>query len=113
MDNHKATLVLAALFGGAVLATVVYANDDMTAQFGTPVRGNAGRTVTINGSTQLIRVEHLETLTIRNKAGQSFAWQFDTFYVPTGFPLTSIAPSDFEAGSTWVYVRPLPDLPSD
>ena len=111
--SRKTMLILAAVLGGMLLTAAVYANDDLRDTLGTPVRDNAGRTVKIDASTKFIRVEHLETLTIRNQRGQSFGWQFDTFYVPTGFPLTSITPSGFEAGDTWVYVRPPPAVPSD
>ena len=49
---------------------------------------------------------HLETLAIQNGKGQRFVWRFDTLHAPTGFPLKSIAPPDFDAGDTWVYVGP-------
>ena len=96
--------MLAALLGGAVLAGRAYADHDNSAHFGTTTSGTAARVVKIDAATSVIKARHLETLTIRNGKGQSFAWRFDTLHAPTGFPLKSIAPADFEAGDTWVYV---------
>lgn len=105
MDG-KGTLLLAALLGGAVLPAGAYADHEVSAPFGTAVSGASARVVKIGADTKLIKAHHLETLTIRNAKGQSFAWRFDTLHTPTGFPLKSIAPADFEAGDTWVYVGP-------
>lgn len=102
--SSKGTHVLAALFGVAVLAGGVCASDNMIGQLGAPVSGTTARIVKIDASTNLIKVNHLEALTIQDRKGQSFAWRFDTLYAPTGFPLKSIAPPDFDAGDTWVYV---------
>lgn len=96
----------AALLGGAVLVGPAYADHHLPADLGTPVSSTAARVVKIGADTKLIKAHHLETLTIRNARGQSFAWRFDTLHTPTGFPLKSIAPADFEAGDTWVYVGP-------
>jgi hypothetical protein len=102
----KGTLMLAALLGGAVLAGRADADHDLSRHMGTPVPGTTASVVKIDQATQFIRAGHRETLTIRNGKGQSFAWRFDTLHAPTGFPLKSIAPPDFEAGDTWVYVGP-------
>lgn len=107
MDG-KGTLVLAALLGGAVIAARAHAYDELSGHFGTPAPGTTARVVKIDAATKFIRAGHLETLTIRNGKGQAFAWRFDTLHAPTGFPLKSIAPPDFEAGDTWVYVGPKP-----
>ncbi len=104
MDG-KRTVATAALLYGAVLAAGAYADHDISAHYGTPAPA-AAHVVKINADTALIKVRHLETLAIRNEKGQSFAWRFDTLDAPTGFPLKSIAPSDFESGDTWVYVGP-------
>jgi hypothetical protein len=104
--SRKATLVLAALAGGAVFTVAAHADHDMDGYLGTPVPGTTVRVTKIDASTKFIKVDHLETLTIQNQKGQSFAWRFDTLHVPTGFPLRSIAPLTFDAGDTWVYVRP-------
>jgi hypothetical protein len=98
----KGTLVLAALFSGAVIA----GHDGMAGPLGSPVPGAAERVVTIDAATRIIRAEHFEILAIRNAKGQSFAWRFDTRYAPTGFPLKNIAPPEFDSGDTWVYVGP-------
>jgi hypothetical protein len=98
--------MLAALFGGAVLLAPVHARDDTSADMGTPASGATVRVVTIEAATQFIKTRQFETLTIRNRKGQSFAWRFDTPYAPTAFPLKHIAPPEFEAGDTWVYVGP-------
>ena len=105
MDG-KGTLVLAALLAGTVLPAGAQAGHDMAGHFGTPVSATAGRVVKIDAATTLIKAGHLETLTIQDWKGHSFAWRFDTLHAPTGFPLKSIAPPDFEAGDTWVYVGP-------
>lgn len=102
MDG-KGTLILA-LLAGAVVAGPARAGHDIS--LGTPVSGPVARVVKISAETRLIKAHHLETLAIRNEKGQSFAWRFDTLHAPTGFPLKSIAPADFEAGDTWVYVGP-------
>lgn len=102
--SGKGALVFAALFVGSVLAAQDYAHDDMIGRFGTPVSGATARVVKIDASTNLIKVNHLEALTIENRQGQTFAWRFDTLHVPTGFPLKSIAPPSFDAGDAWVYV---------
>ncbi|TAK87525.1 MAG: hypothetical protein EPO20_04290 [Betaproteobacteria bacterium] len=106
MMDGKGTLVLAALLGASVLAAGAYADHEVSAHFGTAVSGATARVVKIGADTMLVKARHLETLTIRNEKGQSFAWRFDTLHSPTGFPLKSIAPADFEAGDTWVYVGP-------
>lgn len=99
-------LVLAALLGGAVLTARADPDHDVAAHFGTPVPGMAERVVKIDAGTTLVKARHLETLTIRNAKGQSFTWRFDPLDAPTGFALKSIAPAEFEAGDTWVYVGP-------
>jgi len=105
MDG-KGTLVVAALFAGAVLAAGAYAHHEVSRHFGAPAPGTAARVVRIDAVTRFIKAGHLETLTIQDGKGHSFAWRFDTLHAPTGFPLKSIAPPDFEAGDTWVYVGP-------
>jgi hypothetical protein len=105
----KGTLVLAALFGGAVFASGAHAGHEISRHFGTPASEAAARIVKIDAQTDFIKAGHLETLTIQNGKGQSFAWRFETLHVPTGFPLKSIAPPDFDAGDTWVYVGPKAD----
>ena len=102
----KGSLVLAALLYGAVHATGAYADHGLSRHLGTPVSGTTARIVKIDVATSVIKAAHFETLTIQNGKGQSFAWRFDTLHVPTGFPLKNIAPPDFEAGDTWVYVGP-------
>ncbi len=99
-------LLVAALLGGSVLAAGAYADHEVSAHFGTAASGTSARVVKIGADTMLIKARHLETLTIRNEKGQSFAWRFDTLHAPTGFPLKTIAPVDFDAGDTWVYVGP-------
>ena len=109
------TLVLSALLAGSILAGHVDAFDQRTpshgAQLGTPVSAVAGRTVEINGSTKYINVEHFEILTMKDEKGQTFTWQFDTFYSQAHFPLRRIAPAGFQSGHAWIYVERR--LPSD
>ena len=100
-------LAMALLLGGAALAAPASAfHEDIAPHYATRASAGVARVVKIGADTTLIKVHHLETLTIRNEKGQSFAWRFDTLHVPTGFPLKSIAPTDFDSGDTWVYVGP-------
>jgi hypothetical protein len=62
------------------------------------------RTVKITASTNYVDVEHMGTVKFENAKGQSFVWKFDT-WGELGFPLSAIAPKDFAAGPTRVYVR--------
>ena len=64
----------------------------------------AQRTVKITATTQYVNAKHFETLKIVNDKGQSFVWKFDTLG-EVGFPLSVIAPKNFAAGETRVYVR--------
>lgn len=106
---RTSTPVLAALLAGVILASHADAFDRRAsfpgAQLGTPVETSAGRIVRINGSTRYINVEHFEILTIRDEKGQSFTWQFDTFYPQAHFPLKRIAPAGFQSGNVWIYVE--------
>lgn len=104
--SNKGALLLAALFGGAVSTVPVHGHDGLSGDLGTPASGATVRVVTIDAATEVIEAGQRETLTIRNRKGQGFAWRFDTPYAPTAFPLKCIAPPRFEAGDTWVYVRP-------
>lgn len=109
MMGGRGMLVLAALFGGAVFTSGPRADHEVARHYGTPASEATARIVKIDAETRFIRAGQLETLTIQNGKGQSFAWQFDTLHAPTGFPLKSIAPPDFDAGDTWVYVGPKAD----
>ena len=64
----------------------------------------AQKTVKITAATQYITVEHFQTLKIENDKGQSFVWTFDSLG-EFGFPISVIAPKDFAAGETRVYIR--------
>lgn len=64
----------------------------------------AQKTVKITAATQYVNAEHFGALKIENDKGQSFVWKFDTLG-EVGFPLQVIAPKDFAAGETRVYVR--------
>jgi len=111
--KHRAALLLAGWLASAPLAPMALAGGDAADPFGMSMQGRASRTIAIDASTPMVRVEHQEIVSVRNKRGQSFTWQFDTAYVPTAFPLTNIAPPDFACGDTWVYVGPRPDVPAD
>lgn len=112
---RTSTLVLSALIAGGIFAGHADAFDRAASlhgsQLGTPVPAAAGRTVQINGSTKYINVEHFEILTMRDEKGQTFTWQFDTFYPRAHFPLKRIAPAGFHSGNAWTYVERR--LPSD
>jgi hypothetical protein len=111
--KQRAALLLAGWLASAPLAPMGFAGDDAADPFGTSKQGRASRTIAIDASTPIVRVEHQEIVSVRNKRGQNFTWQFDTVYVPTAFPLANIAPPDFACGDTWVYVGPRPDVLAD
>ena len=112
MSRARGMVVAACMSCALGIAVVAYAREPSD-QFGVALQRSAGRTVLIDGTTRFIRVDHQEKLTIRNRTGQTFAWHFDTFYAPTGFPLSAIAPPEFDCGITWVYVRPRAVSPAD
>ena len=60
--------------------------------------------VKVTASTKYINVGHLETVKIENDKGQSFVWKADTLS-EADLPLQAIAPKDFAAGQTRVFVR--------
>lgn len=107
--SRSSVFILSALLAGAVLAGNAHANEGVTVsngtQLGTPVQNAAGRTVKVDASTKYINAGHFETLTIQDEKGQSFTWQFDTFYAPANFPLKRIAPAGFQSGNIRVYVE--------
>lgn len=72
--------------------------------YGTQAQGRVDSTIRINSATKFITVPHLASAKIENDRGQNFVWQFDTAMAMTSFPLRTIAPSGFDAGSTWVSV---------
>ena len=106
---RTSTPILAALLAGVILAGHADAFDRPASlhgsQLGTPVPATAGRIVRIDGATKYINVVHFEILTIRDEKGQSFTWQFDTFYPQAHFPLKRIAPAGFQSGNAWIYVE--------
>ena len=71
---------------------------------GSPSQAAAQKAVKITAATQYITVEHFQTVKFENDKGQSFVWRFDSFG-EYGFPLSVIAPKDFAAGETRVYIR--------
>jgi hypothetical protein len=107
MKDPSAILLIAAMI--TAVAPPVIASDTLGAfqnsPLGTPVQNGTARVVKIGPSTKYINAEHFESVTIENHRGQRFAWRFDTFIAPTGFPLRRIAPPGFESGSTWIYIE--------
>ncbi len=63
-----------------------------------------GTVVNITASTKYINAEHDGILVIKNDKGQSFTWKADTLGEAV-IPLKAIAPQDFAAGQTRVFVR--------
>ena len=61
-------------------------------------------TVNITASTKYINAEHDGVLVIKNDKGHSFTWRADTVG-EANIPLKTIAPADFAAGQTRVFVR--------
>jgi len=62
-------------------------------------------TVRINAATREINVEHLQRVKIENDKGQSFVWLADTLDLgQDSFPLQAVAPKNFAAGNTRVYL---------
>ncbi len=77
---------------------------------GSPSQAATQKTVKITAATQYVNVEHFQTVKIENDKGQSFVWRFDTLG-EVGFPVQVIAPKDFAAGETRVYIRhPAPHI---
>lgn len=64
----------------------------------------AGKTVKMTAATKYVNVLHYETVKFENDKGQSFVWRFDSL-MDYGFPVSVIAPKDFAAGETRVYIR--------
>lgn len=60
--------------------------------------------VNVTASTKYINAEHDGILDIKNDKGQSFTWKADTLG-EIDIPLQAIAPKDFAAGQTRVYVH--------
>jgi len=104
--NLLTSVLLSALIGAGV--GVVGAADHSTLLkqgfYGTQAQAKPDTTVRISGTTKYITVPHLTTVKIENDRGQNFVWQFDTAMAMSSFPLKTIAPSGFDAGSTWVSV---------
>jgi hypothetical protein len=113
MNRMVALLLVAGLTAVGARAPSVEAGPTVIDTLGSPVSGITSQLFNVDRGTKVIRIEHQHTCTFRNQRGQSFSWRFDTFHVPTGFPLSSIAPPEFDAGDTWVYIRPRPQYPSD
>jgi heavy-metal resistance protein CzcE len=62
------------------------------------------RTVKATAGTKYLNVAHEETVKIVNDQGQSFVWKADTLG-EADLALQAIAPRDFVAGQTRVFVR--------
>lgn len=62
------------------------------------------RTVKATGAANYLNVAHEETVIIQNDRGQSFVWKADTLG-EADLALQAIAPKDFAAGQTRVFVR--------
>lgn len=65
---------------------------------------SAEKTVKITSTTKHVNVEHFQTVKFENDKGQSFTWKFDSLQ-EYGFPINVIAPKEFAAGETRVYIR--------
>ncbi len=64
----------------------------------------AGQLVKITPSTTYVNVDHEEIVTIENAKGQRFVWKADTLG-EADMALQQVAPKDFAAGSTRIFVR--------
>ena len=62
------------------------------------------RVVKVTAATKYLNVAHEEIVRIENDQGQSFVWKADTLS-EADIPLNAIAPRDFAAGQTRVFVR--------
>jgi len=62
------------------------------------------RTVKTTAATKYLNIEHEALVRIRNDKGQSFVWKADTLG-EADLSLQAIAPKDFAAGQTRVFVR--------
>lgn len=72
---------------------------------GTPSQAaGVEKTVKIGATTKNVNVEHFQTVKFENDKGQSFIWRFDSLQ-EYGFPISVIAPKEFAAEETMVYIR--------
>jgi len=79
--------------------------EDRAARVRAETRGDVYKTVVnISASTKYVNAERDGVLVIKNDKGQSFTWKADTFG-EADIPLKAIAPTDFAAGQTRVFVR--------
>lgn len=86
--------------GGELLPAVIKYLEQRGAIIRSEARA-APAAVKVTGSAGYINVAHLETVKIENAKGQSFVWTADSV---GDFPLQAIAPKDFQAGLSRVFV---------
>jgi len=72
--------------------------------YGSPVQSKPDTTVTINSTTEDIRLEHFATVKFEDAKGQSFVWRFDSAMEMSNFLLKTIAPAGFGAGNARVII---------
>ena len=117
LKRHIAILIVGGLLGaqanlaGAGDSNVVILPaqarylEERVASIQAETRGDIYKTVVnITASTKYVNSERGEVLVIKNDKGQSFTWRADTFG-EADIPLKAIAPTDFAAGQTRVFVR--------
>lgn len=89
--------------GGTPPALTKYLNE-RAAAVQKEASGHVYNTVKIDTATKHVTVEHLSTVKIVNDKGQSFVWTADTLG-EAAFPVKAVAPANFNAGDTMIYVR--------
>ncbi len=95
-----------AIFGTSALATDQYDYAALMKKGGLgslSLPDVAQRVVRVKAGQRYLNVERDETIKIENSAGQNFTWRFDTLG-ERNFPLSVIAPREFEAGKVVVFV---------
>ncbi len=102
--NLLTSVLLSALVGAGVASAAARPELVKLGYLGTQVQSQPDSTVRIGRATGNIYVDHFATAKIENEKGQSFVWRFDTTMPMSSFPLSTIAPSGFDAGNTQVSV---------
>jgi hypothetical protein len=88
--------------GGVTLPAQVKYFDQRAAKVQAASAGE--RTLKATAATKYLNVAHEEIVRIENEKGQSFVWKADTLG-EADLSLQAIAPRDFAAGQTRVFVR--------
>lgn len=102
--NLLTSILLSALIGAGVAGAADHSALVRQGFYGDQVQVRPDTTLRINGATEFVSVPHFATAKFENDKGQSFVWRFDSAMAMSSFPLKTIAPGSFDAGSTYVNI---------